>query len=182
MKKPILSMLLALFMLTVLLSGCAPASTPAMNALEPLPGEGFAIYLLAQAITPNELLQVDIDSLNLAEQPILSIKDIVSYSKLTHEIELTAQAYRKMGQLEVPTSGIPFVACVDRQPIYAGAFWIGYSSQSYQGIAIDTLFAQLNHPIKITLGYPESPELFLGDDPRSDPRIMESLESAGKLK
>jgi len=77
---------------------------------------------------------------------------------------------------------MPFVVCVNRQPIYGGAFWVSYSSESFHGIVIDTLYAQQNQPIRIQLGYPESPELFAGEDRRSDPRILQSLEQAGKLK
>ena len=35
--------------------------------------------------------------------------------------------------------------------------------------------------LRIQLGYPQSPELFVGEDPRSHPRIIESLEAVNKL-
>jgi len=35
--------------------------------------------------------------------------------------------------------------------------------------------------VDIQLGYPASPEFFVGADPRSDPRILQSLRQAGKL-
>jgi hypothetical protein len=54
---------------------------------------------------------------------------------------------------------------------------------SYSGIVIDTLSAQMDNPtIRLQLGYPESPEFFEGEDLRSDPRILLSLEDAGKLR
>lgn len=86
-------------------------------------------------------------------------------------------------QLEVlVTGGVPFVVCVGAERIYPGAFWVSYSSMSYNGIVIDTLSAQLEDPIlHIQLGCPESPEVFVGEDLRADPRILQSLREAGKL-
>ena len=120
--------------------------------------------------------------LELAEHPLLSIDDILSYHQETHEIKLTATDYDKIAGLSVPVSGKAFAVCVDGQPIYAGAFWVGYSSLSFDGVVIDTLFASKEHPVlKIQLDYPGS-DFFQGDDPRSDPRILQALEEAGKLR
>jgi hypothetical protein len=85
-------------------------------------------------------------------------------------------------QLEVPTSGKSFVVCVDKGAIYWGAFWTPISSQSFNGVTIWVpLFSQQENTIKIELGYP-SESYYQGEDPRSNPIIMESLEKAGKLK
>lgn len=163
---------------TVLLSACtiAPPTSQKKQA------EGFAVYLLAQTMSPNEMLNANLNSLALADEPIFSTDDIVSYSSDTHEIELSPAANERIRQLGVPTSGTPFVVTVDGDPIYGGAFWVGYSSLSFDGIVIDTLSADQNRPIRIQLGYPESPDLFTGEDFRSDPRILQSLKSDAKLK
>jgi hypothetical protein len=72
--------------------------------------------------------------------------------------------------------------CVDRQPIYSGAFWVAYSSLSFDGVVIDTFLATQDKPVlQIALGYP-GPGFFQGEDPRSDPRIVQALKEAGKLK
>lgn len=162
----------------LLLAACTTSTpTPVKETTE-----GFAIYLPARKIAADEILKVNLDNLELGDRPIVSIDDIVAYSKDTHEIELTPLAYERIKSLKVPTTGIPFVVCVDRQPVYGGAFWVGYSSQSFEGVVIDTLGAEQKLPIRIQLGYPESPELFVGQDRRSDARIMQALEKAGKLK
>lgn len=141
---------------------------------------GFSIYLFAQDISPQQL--AILSHLELEKNPLLSIKDIVSYTKATHEIELTASGYDRIAGLSVPVDGISFAVCVNGQPIYAGAFWVGYSSLSFDGIVIDTIRASKEHPvIQIQLGYP-GPDFFSGDDPRSDPRILQALEQADKLK
>lgn len=141
---------------------------------------GFSIYLLAQDTTPQEL--AILSHLELEENPLLSINDIVSYRKATHEIELTTTSYNRIASLSVPLNGKAFAVCVDDQPIYAGAFWVGYSSLSFDGIVIDTIRASKEHPVlQIQLGYP-GPTFFHEEDPRSDPRILQALEQAGKLK
>lgn len=141
---------------------------------------GFSIYLLDQGISPQQLAMLS--HLELEENPLLSINDIVSYRKATHEIELTATGYEKIHSLSVPVNGKAFAVCVDGQPIYAGAFWVGYSSLSFDGIVIDTIRATKENPvIQIQLGYPGS-VFFHGDDPRSDPRILQALEQTGQLK
>lgn len=97
---------------------------------------------------------------------------------------LLPTARDRVARLEVPmTTGVPFVVCVGDERIYGGAFWVSWSSMSFQGIVIDTLFAKMDgHPIRIQLGYPESPERFEGKDLRSDPRILWSLTGSGKLQ
>jgi hypothetical protein len=165
-----------------LLTGCSqPVKTPT-----PIPtravGE-FAIYLVNQAATTQQMLQADLGEIELRETPILPTDDIIAYTWKTHEIELTDSAYARIGQLDVPvTTGVPFVVCVGRERIYGGAFWVSFSSATFHGIVIDALPATQNRPLRIQLGYPESPEFFKGEDLRSDPRIRQALETAGKLK
>jgi hypothetical protein len=140
----------------------------------------FAVYLPAQKLSPQQLSGVGLADLELEDTPILSVDDIVAYSRETHEIELTASAYERIEQLEVPVDGIPFVVCVGRDPIYMGAFWPLYSSLIFDGVVIQ--MPLMDEPvIQITLGYPSS-SFFTGEDPRSDPRILQALAQAGRLK
>jgi hypothetical protein len=153
---------------------------PPPATIGPASQEGFAIYLLAQGISPQQL--AILSHLELEKQPLLSGSNIVAYSKATNEIELTASGYEHMHALSVPTSGKAFAVCVDGEPIYAGAFWVPISSQSFDGVVIDPQQATRQNPvIQIRLGYP-TPAFFRGDDPRSDPRLLQALEQAGKLR
>lgn len=169
-------------MISTKLSVLLILATLAMSSCNSSSEEGeFAIYLPAQRISAGEISETDLSDLELKDEPIITVDDIVSYAKETHGIELTASAYERIAQLEVPViGGIPFVVCVGRDPIYGGAFWVGYSSMSFDGVVIDTLPASLQNPIQIQLGYP-SGSFFSGEDPRSNPRILRSLEQAGKL-
>jgi hypothetical protein len=142
----------------------------------------FSIYLLAQNISPEQL--AILSHLELENKPFLSINDIVTYAKATHEIELTTSGYDRLHSLSIPTNGRAFAVCVNGELIYSGAFWTGISSQSFDGVVIliDPIYATKEYPvIQIQLGYPGS-GFFHGDDPRSDPRILQVLEQAGKLK
>jgi len=156
-----------------------PTTTPEFTDDE------FSVYLVAQAITAHEMLQINLDELELEDSPIISLDDVVAYAPTTHEMQLTESAYERIGRLEVPVQGLPFVVCVGRERIYGGAFWASYSSLTYGGVVINTSPATVNDPdriLRIELGYPPSPELFVGKDLRSDPWIIEALEAANKLR
>ncbi len=164
---------LSVILLALILVGCTPSKA-----------DGFSIYLLANEIPSSELSIVDLNDLRLQEEPTLSVDDIITYSKNTHEIEVTAEAYERIQQLyslPVRVDGMPFVVCVGRDPVYAGAFWTPVSSLMFDGVIILQPFDRDEHVIKIGLGYP-TPAAFGGEDPRSDPRILQSLEATGKLK
>ncbi len=143
----------------------------------------FAIYLLKEPMTAAQALARPLGSLQLGER-IIANPDIVSYTRATHEIELTAQAYARVQELfklPVEVAGKPFVVCVGNERIYVGAFWTPLSSLSFDGAYILQPFEPDRRTIRIDLGYP-SREAFTGQDPRADPRIMQSLEMAGKLR
>ncbi len=154
------------------LGGSMPDTQPA--------GTGLGIYLLAEGLPPAEVAQVDLGTLKLEATPFLCCDDIVSYAWPAHEMALTPAAVERIRALKVPTSGTPFVVCVDDEPIYRGAFWTAFSSQSYDGVIIDTLLATERGTARIELGYP-GPDFFRGPDPRADPRILRALQAAGKL-
>ena len=147
-------------------------------------GEGFAIYLTKTNIPPASLLMLS--HLETANLPFLYGGDIVSYDWSTHIIELTQGAFNRINHMIVPTSGTSFIVCVDKNPIYWGAFWTPSSSQSFDGVVIMAGNAPVNvqgvtNLIQIKLGYPGG-SFYSGNDPRSNPVIKTALEKAGKLK
>jgi hypothetical protein len=109
------------------------------------------------------------------------MKDIITYNAQTHELKLTTSAFERISQLDVPVRGKSFVVCVDRKPIYWGAFWTPISSISFDGVTIwKPLSLEEPHVITLELGYPSS-SFYGGEDPRNNPEVMRSLEQAGKL-
>ena len=141
--------------------------------------EGFAIYLTKQDIPPAQMEALS--HIKLADQPAISVEDVITYNAQTHEMKLTDEAFERVSQLDVSTGGKSFIVCVDKRPIYWGAFWVLWSSLSFDGVTI-WIPPILEEPqvIKLELGYPSS-ELYTGEDPRSNPAVIESLEQAGKL-
>jgi hypothetical protein len=141
--------------------------------------EGFAIYLTEEDIPPGMI--ESLSHVKIADQPVISTEDIITYNAQIHEMKLTDKAFERISQLEVPVSGTSFLACVDKKPVYWGAFWTPISSISFDGITIWKPFgSQETKVITIELGYP-SFAFYSGEDPRNDDEIMESLEQAGKL-
>jgi hypothetical protein len=84
--------------------------------------EGFAIYLTKQDIPPAQMEALS--HVKLADQPIISVEDVITYNAQTHELKLTDEAFERISQLDVSTRGKSFIVCVDKQSIYWGAFWV----------------------------------------------------------
>jgi hypothetical protein len=141
-------------------------------------GEGFAIYLTRDDVPPSQMEALS--HVEIAEEPIISIKDVTTYDASTHEVKLTADAYQRISELEVPVSGKSFLVCLDKSPVYWGAFWVMYSSLSFDGITIMKPLIEDPDAMMIGLGYP-TPGFFQGKDPRNNLEIMKSLKKAGKL-
>ena len=141
-------------------------------------GEGFAIYLTKEDIPPAQMEALS--HVDIADRPIITISDIITYDAQEHELRLTASAFECISQLDVPTRGKSFIVCVDKAPIYWGAFWVPWSSQSFDGVTImKPLSLEEPYVIRLELGYPSS--FYTGEDPRSNPVVIESLEQASKL-
>jgi hypothetical protein len=141
--------------------------------------EGFAIYLTREDIPPGKM--EILSHVDVADQPLVSIKDIITYNAQTHEIKLTDEAFERIANMEVPVRGKSFLVCVDGAPIYWGAFWTPISSMSFDGVTIwKPLGTQVLKIITLELGYPSS-SFYSGEDPRNSPAVLRSLEKSGKL-
>lgn len=142
-------------------------------------GEGFAIYLTKDDIPPAQMEALS--HVDIADQPIISMEEVITYDAQTYEIKLTASAFERISQLNVPVRGKSFIVCVDKGPLYWGAFWTPISSISFDGVTIwKPLKTQEPKVITIELGYP-SWSYYGGEDPRNDTEVVKSLEQAGKL-
>lgn len=161
-------LIVAIICILLIFSGCTA-----------IDGEGFAICLTKEDISPAQMEALS--HVDIADQPIISISDVITYNAQTHEIELTDEAFKRISQLDVPVRGKSFMVCVDKAPIYWGAFWTPISSMSFDGVTIwKPLNSQEPTVITLELGYP-SLSFYSGEDPRNNVQVMESLEQAGKL-
>jgi hypothetical protein len=142
-------------------------------------GEGFAIYLTREDNPPAQMPALS--HVTLAGQPIIGMNDIITYNSQTHELKLTPEAFERISKLDVPVQGKSFVGCVDRKPIYFGAFWTPISSISFDGVTIwKPLDVYEPYIITLELGYPTS-SFYGGTDPRNSQEILAVFEKAGKL-
>ena len=157
------------------------AIVPFLSDCTPQPAADFAIYLPARQMAVSEMASVDLQKLPLQDTPVFATAEIVTYSWGTHEIKLTAAAFDRIMAMTIPVRGMPFVACVDRKPVYWGAFWTPISSMSFEGVAIMMPLGAENRTIQIGLGYPSS-DFFHGNDPRVSTAVRKALEQAGKLR
>jgi hypothetical protein len=175
--KPITPIIIGIVLvLGILVSSICATSE---GIVTPSNDEGFAIYLTKQDIPPAQMEALS--HVDIAERPIITLSDIITYDAQEHELRLTASAFERISQLDVPTGGKSFIVCVDERPIYWGAFWVLWSSLSFDGVTIWMPLGMYGPDvIRLQLGYPSS-ELYTGEDPRSNPVVIESLEQAGKL-
>jgi hypothetical protein len=160
----------------VLLSGCS-VITGASSGRPSGAGEGFAIYLTRDGVPVDRMEMMS--HVEIADTPVIGPDDLVAYDWDTHEMTLTPEAYQRLTELHPPMNGIAFVACVDRQPVYRGAFWTLVSSYWYPlpaVIYVDPFMSDdpAHQAVQIRSG--------ASDDPRSNPVIRNALEAAGKLK
>ena len=141
--------------------------------------EGFAIYLTKEDIPPVQMPALS--HVDIADQPIISTKDIITYNAQKHELKLTPSAFERISSLEVPVRGKSFIVCVDKKIIYWGAFWTPISSISFDGVTIWKPYSSQGPAvITLELGYPSS-SFYGGEDPRNSPEILKSIEQADKL-
>jgi hypothetical protein len=141
--------------------------------------EGFAIYLTREDIPPAHMEALS--HVNLLDQPIISVKDIITYNAQTHEMKLTPIAYDRIYELDIPVEGKSFMVCIDKEPKYWGAFWTPISSLSFDGVTIWKPYStQEPKIIVLELGYPSS-SFYTGEDPRNNRKVLESLEKDSKL-
>ncbi len=121
-KKTLLAILsIATLLLPLVFNSCGSPKT-----------EGFAIYLTRDDVP---VAQMSLD-MAIADESIIATKDIITYYKDTHEIELTDAAYERVKQINVSTSGTSFIVCLDKKPVYWGAFWLAMTSIQFKGATI----------------------------------------------
>jgi hypothetical protein len=147
----------------------------------------FSIFLIKKEIPSDKVydLEIDLKELKIRRFPLLDDRDLISYSLKTHTMRLAPEKWEKIMKLEV---GTLFVVCVGRKPIYWGIIWTSGYSVSFSGIVIDRIKELMtlssSQPIdywfRIECGYP-SEKFFLGNDLRSDERIVNALRRSGKL-
>jgi Kunitz/Bovine pancreatic trypsin inhibitor domain len=136
-----------------------------------------AFYLLkSYQMLPNKCA-VDLKSVVLADRPLVSQADIISYDDKTFTYTVSANAYTNgIKQLR---DGTPIAICLDKTVLFASIFKpLTSSSTCYHSI---TMQALPNNQVKFQLGYPTLPNGVVIDDQRNNASLVESLKIAKKL-
>jgi hypothetical protein len=110
---------------------------------------------------------------------IIYYDEILSYSPKNYTFTITESCANRLNGFHI--HGTPFAVTIDKQIIYTGYFWCGFSSSMVDWITIDPLNYGGKNKLRVSLGYPG---LIQGDyipDDRNDYRILEVLRRDGKL-
>jgi hypothetical protein len=175
-----IGIIIALFSVLICTAACYSAKTSqegtstveTTGSSEKATSEGFAIYV----IQDHDFSKMDdLKTIVLPDKPIISQNDVISYYAVEHKIRLTDVSFEHLAQLSGSLVGYPFVVCVNRQPVYWGAFWTSLYSSIFSGVIIDiTSLDDEAKCFEFTLGYPND-SYFKGDDPRNDLLILDAL-------
>jgi hypothetical protein len=94
----------------------------------------FAIYLLkSDTLKTWEAIFQSLDSLTLADHPLISIDDVISYDWPNHSILLTSQGIQNIKSAVAKrgsTHSFPFVVVVGTERVYLGTMYLMPSSQA----------------------------------------------------
>ena len=140
----------------------------------------WAIYRLNDpTLTTYQIRNEPLSTLQLAPLPFITVQDIEVYHWKSHTFQCTRKVSDMLDSLARyggSTQGRPFVVSINREPIYLGTFWWGYSSTMPCAPYVDILFAGRNQSCTI-----EAPPPALYADPRSDMRLYNALRRAHAL-
>jgi hypothetical protein len=126
------------------------------------------------------LRRSDPSEIPLAEYPIISEEDLLSYDWNTHTMHLGQSIWFRIREPGV--HGLPFVVVVDGAPLYVGAFWSHISSIATPLPVIMWDHERKSKDLVIQRAYPTPEAAGKSADPRGNPRLKRVLEELGKLE
>jgi hypothetical protein len=138
-------------------------------------------YLLSAYDTMEGSPEIDLATLVLAENPILSYADLKSYNAKAYYFKLTDLARERIEGMDHSVAGTAFAVTASKEVVYTGYFLPSYSSLGMQWIVIDPLFWHLSNRMYVKLGYPGSIEGEEIPDLRNDDRILGIFRRDGNL-
>jgi len=169
-----------IFAIILLIGYC----TKDKNPLKPGLYDGFAIYTLSDStITATDAAQKLIDSLILADEPIITDEDLEYYKWSEHAFSLKSKANEKIRDIAKSRQtvfGIPFIVMAKKERIYLGAFWYAFSSIAPAFPTVDITNYVLKDYDSNVLIIEKS---WIEDQPdkRGDSRIYQALQEAGVI-
>lgn len=140
----------------------------------------FSIYLLPITARNKPLSTRQIRNLVKNKKPLITSYDLASYNKDTHDFQIgSMEATERLYHTKL--TGMPFAVFVGKEFIYQGTFLSNIYASIFDGVHIllpDKI--RFAPQVSLRLDHP-SEKYFTGTDPRSDERILKSLNRAQKL-
>ena len=167
---------LIIVLIIILFAGCEKYQ------YERMPGRGLEFYLIKDFQREGSSAKIINSTVKLSDSVIIYYDEIISYNPDMYAFTVTERCAEKLNDFRNNhIHGTPFAVTVDKEIIYTGYFWCGFSSSSVDWVTIDPLNYSGKNQLRVSLGYPG---LFQGDyipDNRNDYRILEILRGDGKL-
>ena len=144
-----------------------------------LNGEGVAFYLIKDFDWQTD---IDIDAIDLEEEPFISYDDIVAYDSSAHVFQLTTDASSFfLGDGNIDMKG--FVLTVDDETILNGVLWSPIHSQVCSDVVLTLYIDNAVHGnlIELVAAYPS--EKYASEQVNlNDSRLINRLAADNKLK
>ena len=146
------------------------------------PGNGLEFYLIKDFQRVGTSAKIINSTVKLSDSVIIYYDEILSYNSDTYTFTVTESCANKLNDFKNNhIHGKPFAVTVDKELIYTGYFWCGFSSSMVDWVTIDPLNYSGKNQLPVSLGYPG---IFQGDyipDNRNDYRILDILRRDSKL-
>jgi len=146
------------------------------------PGHSLEFYLISEFQRQTNSYKIINGTVELSDSIIIRYDDILSYNLHNYTFTITKSLADRLNAFENNhIHGTPFAVTVERQIIYTGYFWAGFSSSMVDWVTIDPLYYSGKNQLRVQLGYPGLVEGDFIPDNRNDVRILEVLRRDSKL-
>jgi hypothetical protein len=168
--------LLLIALLSVFLNACEKQQAQPILTNEPI-----AIYQLKSFEKVANSLEIVESTIVLNDTPLVSYKDIISYSQLSNTFILSEKSRKAIQNLEQSGIRTAFAVKAGGTVVYTGYFWSSILSSNCDWTVIDVFKLPKSNDLHVQLGYPS--DLYRGTitDRRGDSRILDILRKDNKL-
>lgn len=172
MKNSIIT-LLTLF-ISIYFISCEKDNTPSNAEVE--------FYLLSSFNTKNGTCKIIDSSVIMSDTALIKYDEFFSYDMGDYSFKVSDRIADWLNDFENNRiHSCAFALTIDKEIIYTGYFWAGFSSAMCDWIVIDPLNYSGKNELTVKLGYPG---LVVGDtipDKRNDKRLLDVLRMDNKL-
>ena len=172
MKNTIIAVLI--LFVSIYFTSCEKDNTPSNAEVE--------FYLLSSFKTKDGTCKIIDSSVIMSDSALIKYDEIISYNMRNYSFKISDRIADWLNDFEhsrIHTRA--FALTIDKEIIYTGYFWAGFSSAMCGWIVIDPLNYSGNNELIVKLGYPG---LVVGDtipDKRNDKKLLDVLRMDNKL-